>query len=83
MNMQANKEVERRNAQGQGQVEKRVETVDYRSSVGQGLEKRNVQVVHVPHSSSENFATSGGVLAGAAAAVANTLQSAKEAISRK
>ncbi|KAA0066419.1 uncharacterized protein E5676_scaffold602G00210 [Cucumis melo var. makuwa] len=76
-------EVERRNAQGQGQVEKRVETVDYRSSVGQGLEKRNVQVVHVPHSSSENFATSGGVLAGAAAAVANTLQSAKEAISRK
>ncbi|XP_050935390.1 uncharacterized protein LOC103501120 isoform X2 [Cucumis melo] len=83
MNMQANKALERRNAQGQGQVEKRVETVDYRSSVGQGLEKRNVQVVHVPHSSSENFATSGGVLAGAAAAVANTLQSAKEAISRK
>ncbi|XP_031737171.1 uncharacterized protein LOC105434696 [Cucumis sativus] len=81
MNMQANKEVERRNAQGQ--VEKRVETVDYRSSVGQGLEKRNVQVVHLPHSSTENFATSGGVLAGAAAAVANTLQSAKEAISRK
>lgn len=74
-------EIERRNAQSQ--IEKRVETVDFRSSEGQGLEKRNVQVIHQPHSSSENFATSGGVLAGAAAAVANTLQSAKEAISRK
>ncbi|XP_038902745.1 uncharacterized protein LOC120089373 [Benincasa hispida] len=80
MNMQANKEVELRNAQGQ--MEKRVETVDYRSSAGQGLEKRNVQVIHQSHPPAENFATSGGVLAGAAAAVANTLQSAKEAISR-
>ncbi|KAG7035166.1 hypothetical protein SDJN02_01961, partial [Cucurbita argyrosperma subsp. argyrosperma] len=80
--MQATKEVERRNAQGE-LMEKKVETVEYRSSAGQGLEKKNVQVVHQVHSTPQNFATSGGVLAGAAAAVANTLQSAKEAISRK
>ncbi|KAK7307657.1 hypothetical protein VNO77_40904 [Canavalia gladiata] len=59
-------------------MEKKVETVDYRSSPGQGVEGRNVQVVHQPRST-----TSGGVLAGAAASVASTLQSAKDAISKE
>jgi len=59
-------------------IEKKVETVDHRSSAGQGQEERNVQVIHQPHSK-----TSGGVLTGAAAAVASTLQSAKDAISKK
>ncbi|XP_004511887.1 uncharacterized protein [Cicer arietinum] len=59
-------------------IERKVETVDYRSSAGQGKEERNVQVVHQPHSK-----TSGGVLTGAADAVASTLQSAKDAISKK
>ncbi|KAK7309185.1 hypothetical protein RJT34_05718 [Clitoria ternatea] len=64
----------------QNTVERKVETVDHRSSAGQSTqEERNVQVVHQPHSTK----TSGGVLAGAAAAVATTLQSAKEAISKK
>ncbi|AES94626.1 hypothetical protein MtrunA17_Chr5g0401751 [Medicago truncatula] len=61
-------------------IEKKVETVDHRSSAGQGQgqEERNVQVIHQPHSK-----TSGGVLTGAAAAMASTLQSAKDAISKK
>jgi len=63
----------------QNGMEKKVETVDYRSSAGQRQEERNVQVIHQPHSTN----TSGGVLAGAAAAVASTLQSAKDAISKK
>ena len=62
----------------QNGMEKKVETVDYRSSAGQRQEERNVQVIHQPHSTN----TSGGVLAGAAA-VASTLQSAKDAISKK
>ena len=56
--------------------------MDYRSLAGQGQEQRSVQVIHQPHSS-ENSTTSGGVLAGAAAAVATTLQSAKDAVSGK
>ncbi|KHN36261.1 hypothetical protein glysoja_003384 [Glycine soja] len=56
-------------------MEKKVETVDYRSSAGQRQEERNVQVIHQPHSTN----TSGGVLA----AAATTLQSAKDAISKK
>ncbi|XP_061341570.1 uncharacterized protein LOC133287891 [Gastrolobium bilobum] len=75
MNEQAKKN-ETMNAQSG--MERKVETVDYRSSAGQGQEERNVQVIHQPHS-----ATSGGVLTNAAAAVASTLQSAKEAISKK
>lgn len=65
----------------QSAMERKVETVDYRSSAGQGQEERNVQVIHQPHSTTT--ATSGGVFAGAAAAVASTLQSAKDAISKK
>ncbi|XP_022149538.1 uncharacterized protein LOC111017948 [Momordica charantia] len=82
--MQAKKEEEEGN--GQGQLEKRVNTVEYWTSAGQGQEQRNnVQIVHHVHPQSHPspYATSGGVLAGAAAAIANTLQSAKDAISRK
>ncbi|XP_027360208.1 uncharacterized protein LOC113868638 [Abrus precatorius] len=75
MNEQAKKN-ETLNAQNP--AERKVETVDYRSSAGQGQAERNVQVIHQPRST-----TSGGVLAGAAAAVASTLQSAKDAISKK
>lgn len=67
------------NTQGESAMEKKVETVDCRSSAGQGQQEKNVQVIHQPHSTK----TSGGVLAGAAAAVATTLQSAKDAISKK
>ncbi|KAA8531657.1 hypothetical protein F0562_006626 [Nyssa sinensis] len=70
---------ESRNAQGQ--MERRVETVDYQSSVGQLQEQRPVQVVHHLHSPEADSRTSGGILAGAAAAVATTLEAAKEAIS--
>uniref|UniRef100_A0A5B6YYJ9 Uncharacterized protein n=1 Tax=Davidia involucrata TaxID=16924 RepID=A0A5B6YYJ9_DAVIN len=60
----------------QGQTERRVDTVDYRTSAGQPEEQKPVQVVHQLDSS-----TSGGILSGAAAAVATTLEAAKEAIS--
>ncbi|XP_028764148.1 uncharacterized protein LOC114722308 [Neltuma alba] len=63
---------------------KRVETVEYRSSAGQGLQERKVEVIHKPHfSEASKSNTSGGVLAGAAAAVASTLQSAQDALSQK
>jgi len=61
-------------------MEKKVESVDYRSSAGQGQEMRNVEVIHQPHTTKN---TSGGILAGAAAAVTTTLQSAKDAVSKK
>ncbi|GMY11822.1 hypothetical protein FCV25MIE_07061 [Fagus crenata] len=77
-----NKEAIKENSDAQSATEKRVDTVDYRSLAGQGQEQRSVQVIHQPHSS-ENSTTSGGVLAGAAAAVATTLQSAKDAVSGK
>lgn len=67
---------------GKSVTEKRVETVDFRSSAGEGHDEvKKVDVVHQVHSSNSN--TSGGVLAGAAAAVASTLQSAKDALSKK
>ncbi|KAK9285984.1 hypothetical protein L1049_025187 [Liquidambar formosana] len=81
MDTSANKGNETVNAQGA--VETKVDTIDYRSSAGQGQEQRNVQVIHQSHPTAGDSAASGGVLAGAAAAVASTLQSAKEAISRK
>lgn len=56
--------------------------MDYRSLAGGGQEQKNVQVIHQPNSSG-NSTTSGGVLADAAAALETTLQSAKDAISRK
>ncbi|CAN6562912.1 hypothetical protein ACFX13_028039 [Malus domestica] len=79
MNAQAIKEIKEINAQHA--KEAKVNTVDIRSSAGQGQEQRNVQVVHQPHPSAKTN-TSGGVLTTAAAAVANTLQSAKDAISK-
>lgn len=60
--------------------EKKVETVDYQSSAGQCHEvKKPVQVIHQPHPSNDTD----GVLANAATTVANTLQSAKETVSRE
>ncbi|KAJ8567300.1 hypothetical protein K7X08_019508 [Anisodus acutangulus] len=78
MNSSANKDVN-----AQSQMERRVETVDYQSSVGQGQEQRPVEVIHQPQISTPLSNTSGGVLSNAAASVASTLESAKRAISRK
>ncbi|RAL50562.1 hypothetical protein DM860_014504 [Cuscuta australis] len=62
----------------QGQVERKVETVDLRSSAGQSRqEKRAVEIIHQPNDKK----TSGAVLTNAAASVVSTLDSAKEAIS--
>ncbi|KAH7566632.1 hypothetical protein ACOSP7_023214 [Xanthoceras sorbifolium] len=80
MNMQAKSETESVNEQGE--VERRVETRDYQTSAGQVQEQRTVQVIHQSHPKTTPN-TSGGLLAGAAAAVESTLQSAKEAISGK
>lgn len=63
----------------EGSIEKKVvDTVDYRSPAGEDKEptKEEVQVIHLTHDSSPR----GGALAGATAAVANTVRSAKEAI---
>ncbi|XWS29774.1 hypothetical protein CRYUN_Cryun24cG0059400 [Craigia yunnanensis] len=79
MNMQIRKESETTNAQGE--VERKVETVDYFSSAGKVQERKSVQVIHQHPQSNQK--TSGGVLTGAAVAVASTLESAKDAISRK
>lgn len=61
-----------------------VDTKDYRSPAGQKQdeEPRNVQVIHHAYPQG-NPKTSGGLLADAAAAVATTLQSARDAVSRK
>ncbi|XP_022752089.1 uncharacterized protein LOC111300735 [Durio zibethinus] len=79
MNMQSKKGSETTNAQGE--VERKVETLDHRSSAGKGQEPKSVQVIHQHLQSNQN--TRGGVLTGAAAAVVSTLESAKDAISRK
>ncbi|CAL0312831.1 unnamed protein product [Lupinus luteus] len=61
-------------------MERKVETMDYRSSAGkEGKEERNVQVIHQPHSKSDGS----DVLASAAAAVSSTIQGAKDAIYKK
>ncbi|XVF15497.1 hypothetical protein REPUB_Repub09cG0158900 [Reevesia pubescens] len=78
MNTHTGKERETTNAQGE--VERRVETVDHCSSAGKGQEPKSVQVIHQHPQSNQK--TSGGVLTGAAAAVASTLESAKDAISK-
>ncbi|CAN0885763.1 hypothetical protein LINGRAHAP2_LOCUS15202 [Linum grandiflorum] len=54
--------------------------MDYKSSAGQG-EGQEMKKVEVIHKTQPKSNTSGGVLASAAASVATTLQSAKEAIS--
>lgn len=60
--------------------EVKVETIDQRESAGQGQQQRDIEVIHQSHQSGKP-ATSGSVLTGAAVAVVNTLQSAKNAIS--
>ncbi|KAE8701191.1 putative microtubule binding protein [Hibiscus syriacus] len=60
------------------QVERNVDS--YNSSAGQGQELKNEQLSH-QHSPSDPK-TSGSVLTSAAAAVAITLESAKDALSR-
>lgn len=63
-----------------------MDSVDHRSSAGQGQEQKPVQVTHQPQPApapapAKKSNTSGGVLENAAASVATTLQSAKQAIS--
>ncbi|GAB2282651.1 hypothetical protein Dimus_017188 [Dionaea muscipula] len=69
-----------------GSAEVKVHSVDHRDSAGQKQECRNVEVIHQHHSTatSADKGTSGGggLLAGTAAAVSDTFQSAKEVISR-
>ncbi|OAY33721.1 hypothetical protein MANES_13G118700v8 [Manihot esculenta] len=73
MNAQVIRETETIDGQG---------NVDCRSSAaGQCQEIRNVQVTHQPHPK-ENSKTSGGVLSNAAASIASTLESARDAIIR-
>lgn len=68
----------------QRQMERKVETVDYRTSAGKCQEYRPIEVVHQPHLPEASAkTTSGSVLTNAAANVVSTLQTAKEAISKK
>ncbi|XP_021735016.1 uncharacterized protein LOC110701696 [Chenopodium quinoa] len=60
---------------------KLVETVDLSQSAGQGEQQRFIEVIHQLHQPEKPATRSGSVLSGAGSAVANTLQSAKEAIS--
>ncbi|KAJ4967425.1 hypothetical protein NE237_019274 [Protea cynaroides] len=79
-NMTTSQTIEKRNVNG---VEETVvETVDYRSYPGQdqGQLRKNVQVIHQVHPQQGDSASGTGVLGTAAAAVANTIQSAKAAI---
>ncbi|XP_052879527.1 uncharacterized protein LOC128285686 [Gossypium arboreum] len=67
--------LERETQNAKGEVE------SYYSSKGKGQEIKNAQLIH---QDSQNIPkTSGGVLTAAAAGVALTLESAKEAISQK
>ncbi|CAN1191930.1 hypothetical protein LINPERHAP2_LOCUS41282 [Linum perenne] len=67
----------------EGEIETKVETVDHRSSAGEGVAGREkVGVVHLRRDNKDS-SSGGGVLAGAAAAVSNTFKSAKEAIMGK
>ncbi|OIV93774.1 hypothetical protein TanjilG_07677 [Lupinus angustifolius] len=79
MNEQA-KENDTMNAQDT--MERKVETMDYRSSAGkQGQEERNVKVIHQSHSKSDGGGV--GLLASAIATVSSTIQASKDAISKK
>ncbi|KAF9678541.1 hypothetical protein SADUNF_Sadunf07G0045500 [Salix dunnii] len=80
MNSHTRKETEATTTQGV--PEKRVETVDYNSSPGQGQEMRRVVVVHQSNHH-DNPTTGGGILAGAAASVTSALEFAKDAVSGK
>ncbi|XP_024020660.1 uncharacterized protein LOC21392621 [Morus notabilis] len=68
----------------QGEVETKVNTVDYQSSAGQGQQKRDVQVIHKSHPSENSTTTGGGsVLSSAATAASAAVQSSKDALSGK
>ncbi|CAA0840997.1 unknown protein [Striga hermonthica] len=84
MNASANKGISN-SSDGQRQGERTVETVDYRVLAGQGQQQlHSVQIVHQPHlPPNSSDSTSGSILANAAASVASTLKSAKDAISGK
>ncbi|KAK7406505.1 hypothetical protein VNO78_08132 [Psophocarpus tetragonolobus] len=82
MNQQAKNE----SVNAENPMEKKVETVEYRSSAGQGQEERKVQVIHQPHSTKTNdgvLSAAGAATGAAAAVIASTLQSAKDAVSKK
>ncbi|KAL0332189.1 UNVERIFIED_CONTAM: hypothetical protein Scaly_2120400 [Sesamum calycinum] len=83
MNASANKSTDVTTSGDQMQCAKKVETVQIQSSPGQGQEQiQPVQIVHQPHSQPPAASnTSGGILSNAAASVASTLQSTKDAIS--
>ncbi|KAL0377672.1 UNVERIFIED_CONTAM: hypothetical protein Sradi_3072700 [Sesamum radiatum] len=82
MNASADKSTDVTASGDQMQCVRNVETVQIYSSPGQGQEQiQPVQIVHQPHSQLATPSnTSGGILSNAAASVATTLQSAKEAI---
>ncbi|KAL6013364.1 hypothetical protein ACLOJK_003861 [Asimina triloba] len=65
-----------------GMKERRVQTVDHHSPADQGQKQRTreVEVIHQHHPTSEGAGGGGGVVAGAAAAMANTIQSVKDAL---
>lgn len=68
-------------------MEKRVETVAYQSTPagpGQTERRRDVDVVHQYHpSEADSGSGAGGIMAGAAASMASSIRSAKDAISGK
>ncbi|KAL6013672.1 hypothetical protein ACLOJK_004170 [Asimina triloba] len=63
-----------------GMKERRVQTVDHHSPAEQGQKQwtREIEVIHQHHPTSE--AAGGGVVAGAAEAMANTIQSVIDAL---
>ncbi|XP_042488650.1 uncharacterized protein LOC122068809 [Macadamia integrifolia] len=82
-NSQLHKVSERRNEEGL--QETIVETVDYRSYAGQDpqkqLRREDVEVIHQHHPDQGGSGSGAGVLGGAASVIANTIKSAKDAIS--
>ncbi|KAL0450390.1 UNVERIFIED_CONTAM: hypothetical protein Slati_1595400 [Sesamum latifolium] len=83
MNASADQSTDVTTSGDQMQCVKKVETVQIHSSPGQDQEQiQPVEIVHQPHSQPAAASnTSGGTLSNAAASVASTLESAKEAIS--
>ncbi|KAG6786485.1 hypothetical protein NC651_006093 [Populus alba x Populus x berolinensis] len=64
----------------EGEAETKVETVDHRTSAGQGEPTdEKVGVVHLKRNTRDS-GSGGGILSSAAAAVTNTFKSAKDAI---
>lgn len=68
----------------EGEIETKVETVDYRSPPGKEAEeptKEKIEVVHLTHDKGKSPTTAGGVLTAAAETAKNAFESTKEAIS--